>query len=158
MERRRSIILFLLCSFCIGMWLIGCSSNDDPAGPEGPGNPCESDPCEGTPNAVPDTCTSIWPTIYSCECEDGYFWDQGTTSCPEDLCEDDPSEGIPNADPNSCTMPTITTYACDCFVGLFWDALTESCEDPCDPDPCALIGDAEAGTCNGLSVDDFTCG
>ncbi len=49
MERRRSVMLFLLCSFCIGMWLIGCSSNGDPAQPEGPGNPCDPDPCDGYP-------------------------------------------------------------------------------------------------------------
>ncbi len=55
-------------------------------------------------------------------------------------------------------MPTATSFACGCDAGFFWDALTETCEDPCDPDPCALIADATAGSCNGLDADDFTCG
>ena len=90
MERRRSVMLFLLCSFCIGMWLIGCSSNGDSAQPEGPGDPCEPDPCADTQNAVPDTCTSPSPTVFYCDCLAGYVWDLGTTACVDNLCDPEP--------------------------------------------------------------------
>jgi formylglycine-generating enzyme required for sulfatase activity len=49
---------------------------------------CDPDPCEGMPNAVADTCTSIpgglcQPGDFSCDCETGFVWKDATNTCEE---------------------------------------------------------------------------
>jgi hypothetical protein len=49
-------------------------------------------------------------------------------------------------------------FSCVCNEGFDWDDTSNTCiDDPCDPDPCAGIADAVAGTCVDEGGGDFSC-
>ena len=161
MERRRSVVLFLLCSFCIGMWLVGCSTNGDPtSNPRGPATRATR-----TRAWIPRTrCLTRAPRMGR-PSSIATAW-QGTSGTwgRRRAWTIFATRTLAGRSPMRCraraTMPTTTSFACACEDDTFWvwAGNTGTCEDPCDPDPCGGIQDAIAGTCEGFSADVFTCG
>ena len=84
-ERQVGMILVLVGA---GLILCGCNPKD----------PCESDPCSDIQNAVADSCINSGDGNFTCDCDEGYDWDEGSFECYDLFpCDPDPCSTIQGA-------------------------------------------------------------
>ena len=79
---------------------------------EGP-SPCKNDPCAVIQYAT--ECFAESADVYSCDCEENYFWDGEKCVNP---CDADPCAEINNA--TGCVPESAAEFSCACLEGYTW--------------------------------------
>ena len=93
-------------------------------------NPCRNDPCASVQHST--GCFAESAEEYSCECEEGYFWNDEECVNP---CDADPCAVIDHSD--GCIPNSLTEYTCTCEQDYFLkDSL---CVNPCDVNTCGDV-------------------
>jgi hypothetical protein len=129
--------------------------------------------CDDHLGRIVCACESGYSGAYCQGCMVGYAeWPISSGTCLDDPCVPDPCADFLNAVPWTCAQTDVTSYRCTCQEGyagahcdegcatgyVEWPALSGTCvDDPCDPDPCAGVANALAGTCAQTNVTVFQC-
>jgi hypothetical protein len=100
----------------------------------------------GIENVTPEErCIAHGSDSYSCECRIGYYWNDSTSSCDENICEN----GHMHPEGGQCV----------CDEGYQFDETGEYCEligGPCDSNPCASQPNTKC-VINEQNIDGYVC-
>ncbi|MBO7126506.1 DUF1566 domain-containing protein [bacterium] len=113
-------------------------------------DPCENHSCESVDHSS-GICIPKNAFEYSCECDDGYFWDG--TQCINP-CDPNPCNSVFNSN-KVCTASSWNKYTCGCEDRYFWDGT--QCINPCDSYPCNSVSNSNK-VCTPINSTKYSCG
>ena len=105
-------------------------------------NPCSDNPCQSDKYSD-GRCKVINEELYSCGCDETYYWSQSKMKCSRS-CDETPCENKENSN-KICYDDEALGYYCGCNEGYVW--LDYECiKNCCEPNPCENLENSN-GTC-----------